>query len=100
MRQQGLLLLVLLDFVVHILKGYACLPEHLLRFFPVVVFSFTNHTHNAAVDNEHGTGAAWRHPAVQSRLFEGNAQPGSLAYGVLFGMNRAHAMLRGAIIFM
>lgn len=100
MRQEASLLLVLLDFVVHIFKDYASLPKHLLRFSPVVVFSFTNHTHYAAVYDEHGTGPAWCHTAVQGRLLEGNAQPGSLAYGVLFGMNRAHAMLRGTIIFM
>ena len=53
---------------------------------------FAQDPHNAAVYNEHGTGSARGHPAIEGCAFQRDAKTGSLAYGILFGVHGAHAM--------
>src|SRR4030042_3640809 len=65
-----------------------------------MVSVFTHYPYNAAVYDEHNTGSARRHPTVQSRTINGNSSLRSLAYGVLFCMDGANAMLCYFPIFM
>lgn len=95
-----LLLLILLDLIMNKLQRNPCLAEHFLRFGSIMVFSFTDHSYDPAIDDEHGTGAAWSHPAIKGCFFQRDAEPGSLADCILFGMNGSYAMLRNTTIFM
>jgi len=58
-----------------------------------VVLELANNPLNAAIDDEHGAGAAGRHAAIQGAAFERDAQSGSLADGVLLGMDGSHAVV-------
>ena len=59
-----------------------------------------NHPFDAAVDDEHGAGAAGGHPAIEGAAFQRDAAAGGLADGILLGMNRAHAVLGDRAVFM
>jgi len=74
--------------------------EHLFRFSSGVVTVLANHPFDAAVDDEHGTGAAGGHTAVKGPAIQSHTAPGRLADGVLLGMDGAHAMLRNGSIVM
>ena len=92
--------LVLLYFVVLILQLNTHLLEHLLGLGAVVVAAFAHHTDDAAVDDEHGAGAAGGHAAIEGAAIQSDASTGSLADGILLGMDGAHAVLGDAAIFM
>ena len=65
-----------------------------------MVTAFAHHADDAAVDDEHGAGAAGGHAAIEGAAVQGNTPSGSLADGILFGMDGAHAVLGDAAIFM
>ena len=55
---------VLLHFVVFVLQFDSNLLEHLLGLGAVMVAAFAYHTLDAAIDDEHGAGAARCHAAI------------------------------------
>lgn len=65
-----LLLLILLDLIMNKLQRNPCLAEHFLRFRSIMVFPFTYYSHDPAIDDEHGTGAAWGHAAIKYCFFK------------------------------
>ena len=65
-----------------------------------MVFSFAHYAHNAAVDDEHGAGAARGHAAIEGASVQHDATACGLADGVLFGMYGAHAMLGDGTVLM
>ena len=87
-----LLVVVLLDFVVEEFQLDACLAEEFFALGAGVVFAFAHYALDAAVDDEHGAGAAGGHAAVEGGTVEGDAAASGLADGVLFGMDGADAM--------
>ncbi len=89
---QFLLVVVLLDFVVEEFQLDAGLAEEFFALGSGVVFAFANYAFDAAVDDEHGTGAAGGHTAVEGSAVEGDAAAGSLADSVLLGMDGADAV--------
>jgi hypothetical protein len=64
-----------------------------------MVFEFANHALNATVYNQHSTGAARRHAAIQSASFQRDTKSGGLANGILLGMYCAYAMVCNLAIF-
>ena len=90
--------LILLNFVVFVDQFDTHLAEHLLGLCTIVVAAFAHYAFDAAVDDEHGTGAAGRHAAVERAAIQGDAPSGGLTDGVLLGMNRADAVLGDATI--
>src|SRR5512141_101010 len=95
----SLLLLVFLYLVMNKFKFDPCLPEHLFRLCPVMVFTFAYHSFDPAIDDQHGTGPAGSHAAIKCRFFKRNPEPCRLTDGILLGMNGTHAMLRDPAIF-
>ena len=90
----SLLVRILLHLVVEKLNLYAGLAEEFLALSTGMVFALADHTFDAAVDYEHGAGAAWGHAAVERGAVEGYATAGGLADGVLLGMHGTDAMGR------
>ena len=86
---RGLLVGVFLDFVVKEFYLHAGLAEELFALGPAVVFAFADYAGDAAVDDEHGAGAAGGHTAVEGGAVEGDAATGGLADGVLLSMDGA-----------
>ena len=91
---------VLLDFIVEEFELDAGLAEEVLALCTSMVFAFTDHAFDAAVDDKHGAGAAGGHATIEGSAVEGDAPAGSLTDGVLLGMYGTHTMLRYATIFM
>ena len=58
-----------------------------------MVFALAEYPRDPATYDEHGTGAAGGHPAIQCGSVEGDAPLGGLADGVLFCMDGADAVL-------
>ena len=87
-----LLVVVLLDFVVEEFQLHAGLAEELFALGSGVVFALAHYALDAAVDDEHGAGAAGGHAAVEGGAVEGYTTSCRLAYGVLLGMYGAHTM--------
>ncbi len=75
------------------LYGDARLLEHFQRVSLVMVVHFAYNALDAAVDDEHGAGAARSHLAVYGGTVYGNAAFSSLTDGILLGMHRAYAVL-------
>ena len=78
----------------------AGLAEEFLALSSGMVFALADHPFDAAVDDEHGACAAGGHAAVKSGTIKGDAASGSLADGVLLGMDGTDAMLGDAAVFM
>ena len=57
-----------------------------------MVTALAYHAGNAAVDDQHGTGAAGGHAAVEGRAVDRDAPLGGLADGVLLGVDGADAV--------
>ena len=93
-----LLPLVLLHFVIFVNQLDAHLFEHLLGLGAVVVAAFAYHADDAAVDDEHGAGAARSHATIEGGAVEGDAEFGGLADGVLLGVDGTHAVLGEAAV--
>ena len=87
-----LLVVVFLDFVVEEFQLHAGLAEELFALGSGVVFALAHYALDAAVDDEHGAGAAGGHAAVEGGAVEGDAAAGGLADGVLLGMDSADAV--------
>jgi len=82
-----------------VLEADAGLLEHGDGVGGVVVAAFGDYAFDAAVDDEHGAGAAGGHAAVEGCAFDGDAAAGSLAEGVLFGVDGADAVLGDGVVF-
>ena len=67
------LFIIFHDFFGEEIELDAGLAEHLFGFGAGVVFVGADHTDDAAVDDEHGAGAARCHPAVKGGSVEGDA---------------------------
>ena len=93
-NQKSLLIRILLHLVVEELQLDASLAEQLLALSTDVVLALADHTLDAAVDDEHGTGAAGSHAAVERGAVEGDAATCGLADGVLLGMYGADTVCR------
>ena len=94
-----LLPLVLLHLVHQVDNLHPGLGKHGQGVGTVVVFSLAHYPLYAAVDDEHGTGAAGGHAAVEGCPLDGDAILGGLADGVLLGMDSADTVLGdGAIL--
>ena len=89
---------ILLYLVVFVNQLDTYLTEHLLSLGAVVVAAFAHHADDAAVDDEHGTGAAWGHAAIKGAAVQGDASAGGLTDGILLGMDGAHAVLGDAAV--
>ena len=63
-----------------------------------MVAAFAHHADDAAVDDEHGAGAARRHAAIEGAAVQGDASTGSLADGILLSMHGTHAVLGDAAV--
>ena len=72
----------------------AGLTEEFLALGTAVVFALADDAFDAAVDNQHGAGAAGGHAAIERGAVEGDAATRSLTDGVLLGMDGADAMGR------
>jgi len=92
------LLIVFQDLFVDILQLDAGIAEHLFGLGAGVVAVFADHVLDAAVDDQHGAGAAGGHLAIEGGAGQGDAELGCLADGVLLGMNGADAMLTGVAV--
>ena len=86
------MVVVLLDFVVEEFQLDAGLAEEFFALGTGVVFAFAHYALDAAVDDEHGAGAARGHAAVEGGAVEGDAAAGGLADGILLGMDGADAV--------
>ena len=73
--------------------------EHFFRFSPGMVFALTHHPLDTAVYDQHRTGSARGHPAVDRRPGNGYAQLGRLANCILLGMNGPHTMTGDGAVF-
>ena len=93
------LLIILHHLIRKELQFDAGLAEHLFGLLSGVVFVGADHADDAAVDDEHGAGAAGSHAAVEGGAVEGDAQLGGLADGVLLGVDGAHAVLGDGAVF-
>ncbi len=65
-----------------------------------MVAAFADHADDAAVDDEHGAGAAWGHTAIKGAAVQGDTSSGGLADGVLLGMHGTHTVLGDTAVFM
>jgi len=74
-------------------QGHSRPGKKLLRLTSGVVFALAEYPGNTAADNQHGAGSAWGHPAVQGGSVKSYSPLGSLADGVLFGVNCADTVL-------
>ncbi len=86
------MVVVLLDFVVEEFQLDTGLAEEFFALGAGVVFAFAHNALDAAVDDEHGAGAAGGHTAVEGGAVEGDTAAGGLADGVLLGMDGADAV--------
>ena len=98
MSNKTLLIRILLHFVVEELELDAGLVEKFLALGTAVVFALADHTFDAAIDDEHGAGAAGCHAAVERGAVEGDTTAGGLADGVLLSMHGTHAVCRNMAV--
>ena len=94
----GLLVGVLLYLVVEEFQLDTCLTEEFLALPSGVILALAHHALDAAVDDEHGAGAAGGHTAVEGGTIKGDAATGGLADGVLLGMDGTDAVGGGATV--
>ena len=81
------------------LEFYAGLLEHGDGVGGVVVAAFGDYAFDAAVDDEHGAGAAGGHAAVEGGAVDGDAASCGLADGVLLCVDGADAVLGDGVVF-
>ena len=64
-----------------------------------MVTLFTDNPNDATVNDEHGTGAAGCHPAVQGGALDADSKTSRLTDGILFGVDGTNAVLTGVAVF-
>lgn len=95
----NLLTFILLNLVMFIFQLDTNFFEHGFGFGTGMIFSLAYHPFDAAIYNQHGTGATGRHATIQGGAFECYSPPCRLRDSVLLGMNGAHTMLRNMAVF-
>ena len=92
--------LVGLHFIMDIFQFDTGLEEHVLRLGTSMVLTLADHAPDTTVDDEHAAYTAWGHTAVESRTVKCYTILGSLADGILLGVDGAHTVLCDGTIFM
>ena len=66
-KERFLLFVVFQNLFVDVAELDASIAEHLFGFLAGMVTEFTDDVGDSAVDDQHGTGAAWGHLAIEGR---------------------------------